>query len=97
MALFQEDDADLTTGVVVLVIGGSDLLEGAQGCIVVSGGEQGDALMPALFSLALGGALKLANEELEAGELAFAFLADVYLIVRRARAKQMFDHFANLI
>ena len=61
------------------------------------GGEQGDALMPALFSLALDRALREGRQILQDDELAFAFLDDVYLLVHRDRAKLVFDHFARLI
>ena len=61
------------------------------------GGEQGDPFMPILFSLGFDRALRLSSAHLEPGELAFAYLDDVYLLVRRDRAKTMFDRFSSLI
>ena len=55
------------------------------------GGEQGDALMPALFALGLHPALQQADELLEEGEWLGAFLDDVYLVTTRERAKAAFD------
>ena len=49
------------------------------------GGEQGDALMPALFSLALAGALRRAQERLQPGEVLLAYLDDLYLVTRPER------------
>ena len=56
-----------------------DVFEVLQG----EGGEQGDALMPALFSVGLNLALRNARSSLELGKAAFAFLEDVYLLVKR--------------
>ena len=50
------------------------------------GGEQGDALMPALFSLGMARALRQAQEQLQPGELVVAYLDDVYIITRPERA-----------
>lgn len=61
------------------------------------GGEQGDALMPALFSLGLDRPLKQGGEILQDGELAFAYLDDVYLLVKRDRARYVYDYFSRLI
>ena len=44
------------------------------------GGEQGDPLMPALFSLGQRGALEAVQANLEEGETLFAFLDDVYAV-----------------
>ena len=70
-----------------------DIFEVTQG----EGGEQGDALMPAMFSLGLNLALRDARASLEDGETAFAFLDDVYLLVRRANARARFDRFSQAI
>ena len=44
------------------------------------GGEQGDPLMPLLFSLAIHDVLQRVKEGLFPGELLFAFLDDVYVV-----------------
>ena len=44
------------------------------------GGEQGDPLMPALFSLGQKGALEAVQTNLEEGEGLYAFLDDVYAV-----------------
>ena len=51
------------------------------------GGEQGDPLMPLLFSLAIDNALAAVKEELEAGEMLFAFLDDIFVLSRRDRMR----------
>ena len=61
------------------------------------GGEQGDALMPELFALGLDHALKEIQTMLLPEELCFAFLDDVYLIVRRDRARELFDRSTQCI
>ena len=48
-------------------------IQSGEGC------EQGDALAPALFALALHGALEQASHNLGAGEFLVAFLDDLYL------------------
>eukprot|EP00973_Karenia_brevis_P007023 953139-Karenia_brevis.AAC.1 len=53
--------------------------------------------MPALFSLGLDLALKEACEGLQSDELAFAFLDDIYLLVHRNRAYEMYSHFTRII
>ena len=50
------------------------------------GGEQGDALMPALYALAQHRALVVAQGQLQAGEHVFAFLDDLYVVSSRERA-----------
>ncbi|CAK0891155.1 unnamed protein product, partial [Prorocentrum cordatum] len=55
------------------------------------GVEQGDALAPALFALALHGALAGASRTLEQGDFLVAFLDDVYIKTTRARARAAFD------
>ena len=44
------------------------------------GGEQGDPLMPALFSLGQKAALQAVQQQLQPGEALYAFLDDVYTI-----------------
>ena len=61
------------------------------------GGEQGDALMPALFALGTDNALKHAATRLEEGEGLIAYLDDVYLLVRRHRAREMYDVVTNAL
>ena len=61
------------------------------------GGEQGDALMLALFSLGLNLALRDARAALSPDETAFAFLDDVYLLVKRCNARAMFDRYTEAI
>ena len=48
-------------------------------------GEQGDAMMPLLFSLGQHPALEAVSRQLRAGELLFAFLDDVYVVCSPAR------------
>ena len=50
-----------------------------------------------LFSLGLDRAMRSIHARLEAGELAFAYLDDVYLVVRAARAREMFEFAAAQI
>ena len=54
------------------------------------GGEQGDPLMPLLFSLGLHQALVSVKSQLEDGEKLFAFLDDVCVIGRPTRVLQVF-------
>lgn len=61
------------------------------------GGEQGNALMPALFSLGLNLAMRDARSELDEDEAAFAFLDDVYLPVKRQNARAAYDRFTTAI
>ena len=55
------------------------------------GGEQGDALMPALFCLGLHDALHRANEQLLQGEILVAYLDDLYLLTSKQRARTACD------
>ena len=55
------------------------------------GGEQGDPLMPALYALGQHPALVELQRHLRPGELAFAYLDDIYGIVPSARARVVFD------
>ena len=54
------------------------------------GGEQGDPLMPLLFSIAIQGALEEVAATLERGEQLCAFLYDVYLLCRPNRVTTLF-------
>ena len=55
------------------------------------GGEQGDALMPALFCLALRPALLEIQAWLSPGDLVLAYLDDIYIICSRETARTAFD------
>ena len=55
------------------------------------GVEQGDALAPALFALAVHGALAAASQQLQGDEFLLAFLDDVYIKTTRTRARAAFD------
>ena len=55
------------------------------------GGEQGDPLMPLLFSLAIHNALAEVKRELLPGELLFAFLDDIYVVCSQARVRTVFN------
>jgi len=55
------------------------------------GGEQGDALMPALFSMALRPALAEIQARLPAGDLVTAYLDDIYIVTRPERARHVYD------
>ena len=55
------------------------------------GGEQGDPLMPALFSLGQKAALQAVQQQLQPGEALYAFLDDVYTIVSPAPVRPVFD------
>ena len=59
------------------------------------GGEQGDSLMPALFSIGMAEALKMAQERLEPGEFLLAYLDDVYLLTTPGRARTAYDIFSD--
>ena len=61
------------------------------------GGEQGDPLMPALFSLALHDALVEADGNLMPGEHLTAFLDDLYLWTCPARAAAGFHEVAEVV
>jgi hypothetical protein len=53
------------------------------------GGEQGDSLMPAMFSVGLAGALREAQSRLGLGELVLAYLDDIYIVTRPERAPSL--------
>ena len=54
------------------------------------GGEQGDPLMPLLFSLGITGALATVQEQLGEGEFLFAFLDDVYAVCAPERVGEVY-------
>ena len=55
------------------------------------GGEQGDPLMPLLFSLAIHNALLEAKLEMLDGEELFAFLDDVYIVSSPERTRYLYN------
>ena len=59
------------------------------------GGEQGDPLMPLLFSLAVHNALQEVQAELLPGEWLFAFLDDVYALSTPERCRKIYDLLAD--
>ena len=61
------------------------------------GGEQGDPLMPALYSLGQHSALQHAASRLWPGEHLFAYLDDLYVICRRERAATAFRTVAEAV
>eukprot|EP00439_Symbiodinium_sp_Y106_P020020 s5424_g2.t1 len=63
----------------------------AEGC------EQGNALAPALFSLGQHEGLEQAAADLQAGEELLAYLDDLYVIMRSARAKPALDVVTNRV
>ena len=61
------------------------------------GGEQGDALMPALFALAQHDALEEAAATLRSEERLFAFLDDLYVTSTKGRAHAAFQTVADKV
>ena len=55
------------------------------------GGEQGDPLMPLLFSLGQHAALRAVQRQLQPGELVFAFLDDIYVITTQDRISAVYN------
>ena len=55
------------------------------------GGEQGDPLMPAQYSLGQHAALEAVQRQLQEGEHLFAFLDDVYVLCQPERVRVLFD------
>lgn len=55
------------------------------------GGEQGDPLMPVLFSLAQQPALQAVQTRLQPGESLYAFLDDVYAVAPPHRVRPIYD------
>ena len=67
-----------------------DILQG-------EGGEQGDALMPALFSLGLAQALQEAQSRLQANELVIAYLDDLYIVSSPERARDAYNTVTDVV
>ena len=61
------------------------------------GGEQGDALMPALFCLAMRPALEEIQQRLTHGDIAVAYLDDIYIITKPERARNAYDITAEVL
>ena len=61
------------------------------------GGEQGDPLMPALFSLGQHQALETVHSQLEPGEQLYVFLDDVYAVVQPHRVRPVYNLLANAL
>lgn len=59
------------------------------------GGEQGDPMMPALFSLGQQPALQRVQAQLEPGETLYAFLDDIYAVVQPHRVRPVYDLLAH--
>ena len=59
------------------------------------GGEQGDPLMPALFSLGQEPALQAVQAQLQPGEVIYAFLDDIYAVVQPERVRAVYDLLAR--
>ena len=59
------------------------------------GGEQGDPLMPLLFSLAIHDALREVSLQLQEEELLFAYLDDVYVVSKPDRTRFLYDLLAD--
>ncbi len=61
------------------------------------GGEQGDPLMPALYSLAQHRALVEAAGQLLPTERVFAYLDDLYVLTTRPRMRTAFEVVASAV
>lgn len=59
------------------------------------GGEQGDPLMPALFSLGQRAALQAIQHRLHLDELLLAYLDDIYAVVPPTRVREVCDLMAH--
>ena len=55
------------------------------------GGEQGDPLMPLLFSIGIQGALEQVARSLGPGEHLCAFLDDIYMVCEPDRVRPLYD------
>ena len=58
-------------------------------------GEQGDPLMPMLFSLGVHNALEEVQQFLDPGEFLFAYLDDVFILSSPGRAREIFNLLEN--
>ena len=61
------------------------------------GGEQGDPLMPLLFSIGIQGALEEVSTLLVAGEQLCAFLDDVYIVCQPCRVRFLYDRLGEAL
>ena len=61
------------------------------------GGEQGDQLMPLLFSIGIKGALEEVAASLLPGEQLCAFLDDVHLLCEPSRVRFLYDLLASAL
>ena len=61
------------------------------------GGEQGDPLMPPLFSLGIQNALEEVRRSLEEGECLFAYLDGVYVLCSAERTRIVYDLLADTL
>jgi len=61
------------------------------------GGEQGDPLMPMLFSLGVHDALARVQAQLRDGEYLFAYLDDVYAVTEPERTRPVYDLLAEAL
>ena len=61
------------------------------------GGEQGDPLMPLLFSIGIQGALEKVSKSLKAGEHLCAFLDDIFLVCEPDRVRFLYDQLAEAL
>ena len=59
------------------------------------GGEQGDPLMPALFSLGQSRAVQAIHSQLHPTEMLLAYLDDIYAVVAPDRVRTVYDVMAN--
>ena len=71
---------------------------GVSHCIrQAEGGEQGNPLMPALYSLAQHPALAALQPQLEDGEAVFAYLDDVYILAHPHRIRPLYNALAEAL
>eukprot|EP00438_Fugacium_kawagutii_P025935 Skav202354 [mRNA] locus=scaffold2638:334244:334885:+ [translate_table: standard] len=63
--------------------------------VQAEGGQQGDPLMPALFSLGQPQALQAVQAQFLPGETLYAFLDDMYTVVQPHRVRPVYDLLAH--
>ena len=63
----------------------------AHDILQAEGGEQGDPLMPALFSLGLHVTLSEVSASLRDDEKVFAYLDDIYIVAKPSRTRELYD------